>query len=75
MRNIVRIITETGLRVYKELMPMKKEHWISKDVRPNGPVHSSETLLRLRASETGVVGHHAPAYLGPHSIVEMRCRT
>ena len=26
LRNIVRIITEAGLRVYKELMPMKKEH-------------------------------------------------
>ena len=26
LRNIVRIITETGLRVYKELMPMKKEN-------------------------------------------------
>jgi hypothetical protein len=25
LRNIVRIITETGLRVYKELMPMKKQ--------------------------------------------------
>jgi integrase len=25
LRNIIRIITETGLRVYKELMPMKKE--------------------------------------------------
>ncbi|MGA8594657.1 MAG: tyrosine-type recombinase/integrase [Bryobacteraceae bacterium] len=25
LRNVVRIITETGLRVYKELMPMKKE--------------------------------------------------
>jgi hypothetical protein len=25
LRNIVKIITETGLRVYKELMPMKKE--------------------------------------------------
>ena len=26
LRNIVRIITETGLRIYKELMPMKKDH-------------------------------------------------
>jgi hypothetical protein len=26
MRNIVRIIIETGLRVYKELMPMKKQN-------------------------------------------------
>ena len=25
LRNIIRIITETGLRVYKELMPMKKD--------------------------------------------------
>jgi integrase len=25
LRNIVRIITETGLRVYRELMPLKKE--------------------------------------------------
>lgn len=25
LRNIVRIITETGLRIYKELIPMKKE--------------------------------------------------
>jgi site-specific recombinase XerC len=25
LRNIIRIISESGLRVYKELMPMKKE--------------------------------------------------
>jgi integrase len=25
LRNVIRIITEAGLRVYKELMPMKKE--------------------------------------------------
>ena len=25
LRNIIRIITETGLRVYKELIPMKKD--------------------------------------------------
>jgi len=25
LRNVVRIITETGLRIYKELAPMKKE--------------------------------------------------
>jgi len=25
MRNIIRNISETGLRVYQELMPMKKE--------------------------------------------------
>jgi integrase len=44
LRNIVRIITETGLRVYKELMPMKREQvdldnavvWIPDSKTPNG---------------------------------------
>jgi integrase len=44
LRNVVRIITETGLRVYKELLPMKKEQvdfvnsvvWISDSKTPNG---------------------------------------
>jgi integrase len=43
LRNIIRIITETGLRVYKELMPMKKEQvdlenavaWIPDSKTPN----------------------------------------
>jgi integrase len=43
-RNIVRIITETGLRVYRELMPMQKEQldlanamaWIPDSKTPNG---------------------------------------
>jgi len=44
LRNVIRIITETGLRVYKELMPMKKEQvdlenafaWIPDSKTPNG---------------------------------------
>jgi len=44
LRNIVRIITETGLRVYKELMSMKKHQldlpnavvWILDSKTPNG---------------------------------------
>src|SRR5712691_1435546 len=44
LRNVVRIITETGLRVYKELLPMKKEQvdlgnavvWIPDSKTPNG---------------------------------------
>jgi hypothetical protein len=42
--NIIRIISETGLRVFKELMPMKKEQvdlenevvWIPDSKTPNG---------------------------------------
>jgi integrase len=44
LRNVIRIITETGLRVYKELTPMKKEQldlenrvvWIPDSKTPNG---------------------------------------
>jgi integrase len=44
LRNIVRIITETGLRVYKELLPIQKEQvdfvnsvvWIPASKTPNG---------------------------------------
>jgi integrase len=44
LRNIIRIITETGLRIYKELMPMKKDQadlrnaivWIPDSKTPTG---------------------------------------
>ena len=44
LRNVIRIITEAGLRVYKELTPMKKEQvdlenrtvWIPDSKTPNG---------------------------------------
>jgi integrase len=56
LRNIVRIITETGLRVYKELLPMKKEQvdfvnavvWIPDSKTPNG---ISELPLTKPASD------------------------
>jgi integrase len=42
LRNVIRIVTETGLRIYKELTPMKKEQldlengtvWIPDSRRP-----------------------------------------
>jgi len=57
LRNVVRIITETGLRVYKELMPMKKEHldltnamvWIPDSKTPNGVAEVPLTPLALEA--------------------------
>jgi integrase len=44
LRNIVQIITETGLRVYKELAPIRKDQvdlsnavvWIPDSKTPNG---------------------------------------
>lgn len=57
MRNIIRIVTETGLRVYKELMPMKKEPvdlenavvWIPDSKTPNGIAEAPLTDLALEA--------------------------
>ena len=44
LRNVIRIVTETGLRIYKELTPMKKDQldldngtvWIPDSKTPNG---------------------------------------
>jgi integrase len=56
-RNIVRIITETGLRVYRELVLMKKEQldlvnamvWIPDSKTPNGVAEVPLTPLALEA--------------------------
>jgi len=57
LRNIVRIITETGLRVYKELMPMKKDQvdlrnavvWIPDSKTPNGIAEVPLTQIAIDA--------------------------
>jgi len=57
LRNVVRIITETGLRVYKELMPMKKDQvdlrnavvWIPDSKTPNGVAEVPLTRLAVQA--------------------------
>jgi len=57
LRNIVRIITETGLRVYKELMPIKKDQvdlsnavvWIPDSKTPNGIADVPLTSLAVEA--------------------------
>ena len=57
LRNVVRIITETGLRVYKELRPMKKEQLdlanamvcIPDSKTPNGVAEVPLTPLALRS--------------------------
>ena len=57
LRNIVRIITETGLRIYKELIAMKKEQldlanamvWIPDSKTPNGVAEVPLTPLALEA--------------------------
>jgi integrase len=57
LRNIIQIITETGLRVYKELTPMKKDQvdlvnatvWIPDSKTPNGIAEIPLTALAIEA--------------------------
>jgi integrase len=57
LANIVRIITETGLRVYRELMPMRKANvdlanavvWIPDSKTPNGIAEVPLTPLAIQA--------------------------
>jgi integrase len=57
LRNIVRIITETGLRVYKELTPMRKDQvdlqnavvWIPDSKTPNGIAEVPLTSIAIEA--------------------------
>jgi integrase len=57
LANAVRIITETGLRVYKELTPMRKEQvdlanavvWIPDSKTPNGVAEAPLTGVALQA--------------------------
>lgn len=57
LRNVVRIITETGLRIYKELTPMKKDQvdlenkvvWIPDSKTPNGVADVPLTDLTVEA--------------------------
>jgi integrase len=57
LRNVVRIITETGLRVYKELVSMRKDQvgldnavvWIPDSKTPNGVAEVPLTPLAVQA--------------------------
>lgn len=66
LRNIVRIITETGLRVYKELTPMKKDQvdlqnatvWIPDSKTPTGiaEVPLSEIAIQAFQRQMAISG-------------------
>jgi site-specific recombinase XerC len=57
LRNVIRIITETGLRIYKELTPIRKDQvdlqnavvWIPDSRTPNGIAEVPLTSLAIEA--------------------------
>jgi integrase len=63
LKNAVQIITETGLRVYKELTPMKKDQvdlpnavvWIPDSKTPNGTAEVPLTPLAVEAFQRQMV--------------------
>jgi len=74
LRNIVRIITEVGLRVYKELMPMKKKQldlenelvWIPDSKTPNGIADVPLTPLAVEAFRNQLRLSPCSSYLFPN---------
>jgi len=73
LRNVVRIITETGLHIYKELMPMKKDQvdfgnavaWIPDSKTPNGVAEVPLTPLAVQAFQDQVELAGSGDYLFP----------
>ena len=74
--NVVRIITETGLRVYKELLSMKKEQvdlanavvWIPDSKTPNGVGELPLTNLALQAFRDQIALAGKGDYLFPSEL-------
>jgi len=73
LRNAIRIITESGLRIYKELAPMKKEQvdlenrmvWIPDSKTPNGVAEVPLTEIAAKACESQIAIAGPGPYLFP----------
>ena len=73
LRNVVRIVTETGLRIYKELTSMKKDQvdlrnavvWIPDSKTPNGVAEVPLTALAVTAFEDQIKIAGDAVYLFP----------
>jgi integrase len=73
LRNVIRIVTETGLRIYKELTPMKKEHldlengtvWIPDSKTPNGVAEVPLTEIAVEAFRSQLAISGPGDYLFP----------
>jgi integrase len=73
MRNVIRIVTETGLRIYKELTPMKKDQldlengtvWIPDSKTPNGVAEVPLTEIAADAFRSQLAISGPGPYLFP----------
>ena len=73
LKNVIRIVTETGLRVYKELTPMRKEHldiengtvWIPDSKTVNGIAEVPLTEIAIEAFRSQIAISGPSPYLFP----------
>jgi integrase len=83
LRNVIRIITETGLRVYKELTPMKKAQldlenrvvWIPDSKTVNGVAEVPLTEVAIAALQSQLVISGPSPYLFPSDQGEVGHQT
>ncbi len=76
LRNVVRIITETGLRIYKELIPMRKDQvdlqnaviWIPDSKTPNGTAEVPLTSLAIEAFKNQMAISGEGPYVFPSDL-------
>jgi integrase len=76
LRNVVRIITETGLRIYKELIPMRRDQvdlqnavvWIPDSKTPNGTAEVPLTSLAIEAFKNQMAISGEGPYLFPSDL-------
>jgi len=71
LRNVIRIITETGLRIYKELIPMRKDQVDLQNAdskTPNGTAEVPLTLLAIEAFTNQMAIAGEGPYLFPSDL-------
>ena len=74
LRNVIQIIAETGLRVYKELIPMRQEHvdlpnrvvWIPDSKTPSGVSELPLSDIALKAFERQITISGPSPFLFPN---------
>jgi integrase len=74
LRNVIRIVTETGLRIYKELIPIKKDQvdlenrtvWISDSKTPNGVADVPLSDIAIQAFLSQIAISAPGRYLFPN---------
>jgi integrase len=80
LRNVIRIITETGLRVYKELTPMRKNQvdlqnavaWIPDSKTPNGIAEVPLTSFAIEAFKSQMAISGERPFLFPSDRIPSR---